>query len=166
MTKRPLIERFAEKIQLNEQTGCWDWTAAHHEKGYGRIGINYKHHRAHRVAFSLFVGPIPDGMMVCHHCDNPGCCNPDHLFTGTTADNFRDMESKGRGSRKGLYLNGCHGNFKHGEANPRAKLTNSQVLEIRRLVAGGMKQRAVADMFAISRQNVSEICTRRSWNTD
>ena len=72
------------------------WTGTRFASGYGRITQNGKRARAHRVAFELFVGPIPSGMHVLHRCDNPPCVNPSHLFIGTHLDNMRDMEAKGR----------------------------------------------------------------------
>lgn len=77
---------------------CWPWLGARDPKGYGQAG---KRWRAHRVAMFLTNGPIPPGMFVCHHCDNPPCCNPAHLFIGTVTDNMRDCAAKGRTSRKG-----------------------------------------------------------------
>lgn len=89
-----MLERLLSKII--EGPGCWQWNGWH-AHGYG-----YFHHddgrdwRAPRAVYSLLVGPIPDGMLVCHHCDNPSCVRPDHLFCGTHSDNTRDCIAKGR----------------------------------------------------------------------
>jgi len=75
---------------------CWEWQGYVGTGGYGRITINYKDELVHRIAFQLSHGEIPDGMCVCHKCDNRICCNPDHLWLGTLADNNRDCSEKGR----------------------------------------------------------------------
>lgn len=74
-------------------SGCWEWTGPRLPSGYGHMSNMLYTHRA---AYQLFVGPIPDGMHVCHRCDNPPCCNPEHLFLGTAADNMHDRDAKGR----------------------------------------------------------------------
>lgn len=99
-------ERFWAKVDRNGpihpvlQTACWLWTGARLVSGYGVFtsGPRKSHEfkRAHRVAYSLTYGFIPEGMEVCHRCDNPPCCNPSHLFAGSHQDNVDDMVSKGR----------------------------------------------------------------------
>ena len=93
--------------------------------------------------------PIPAGLGVCHHCDNPPCCNPRHLFLGTATDNMRDAVRKGR--------------IATGERNGRAKLTEAQVLEIRAAVAAGETQRSQVARFDCNFQTVSKIIRRHSW---
>ena len=118
--KRPVIDRFNEKWRLNEDTGCHEWTACRLPKGYGKFGVSPRNiQTAHRVAYTLFIGPIPDGMYVCHRCDNPPCVNPDHLFLGTCQDNSDDKFAKGRELR--------------GTKIKVSRLTEADVIEMRRL---------------------------------
>jgi hypothetical protein len=78
------------------KNGCWEWDGAKQEKGYGRVFFNGEYFYAHRLAWILTNGPIPDGFYICHHCDNTSCINPAHLFVGTSYDNAMDRESKNR----------------------------------------------------------------------
>jgi hypothetical protein len=88
------IERFAIPVP---EAGCWLWTGRRATAGYGVItGPHQQKIGAHRAAFEAFIGPIPDGLLVCHKCDTPACCNPQHLFLGTHKDNMQDMALKGR----------------------------------------------------------------------
>jgi hypothetical protein len=103
---------------------CIVWTGAVDRRGYGRIGCGGERDGwdyTHRVAWTLANGEIPDGMYVCHRCDNPPCCNPDHLFLGTAAENSADMVAKGRAV-----------GFP-GETHPQAKLTDADVRLLRSL---------------------------------
>jgi len=111
-----LLERFFEKVQ--KTNNCWEWTAATDHEGYGRIWVNGKPQNAHRTAYELFIGPIPKGKCILHHCDNPACVNPRHLFLGTQMENITDKTIKNRQTR--------------GEQVPTAKLTRHQVQQIRK----------------------------------
>lgn len=93
-------ETITSRCKLNHETGCWEWTRARHKYGYGELRSGKSGVRASRVAYQLWKGEIPHGMCVCHRCDNPPCCNPEHLFLGTHADNIRDASRKERLSSK------------------------------------------------------------------
>lgn len=75
---------------------CWEWSGCRDSQEYGVLTHGGRTHRAHRVAYELLVGTIPDGLIICHHCDNPPCCNPNHLYAGTNSENSNDMVSRGR----------------------------------------------------------------------
>lgn len=93
--QRAIAERFWAKVEKTD--GCWEWTAFVHPKGYGMFGVGREARRAHRVSYEIANGPIPDGLCVCHSCDNRRCVRPDHLFLGTNQDNVDDKMRKGRG---------------------------------------------------------------------
>ena len=91
----PIEDRIWKFVQKTD--GCWEWTGQRCARGYGLVAVTHTTvRRAHRVIWELVNGPIPAGMVICHHCDNPPCVRPDHLFIGTQADNMRDMQAKGR----------------------------------------------------------------------
>ena len=93
-------QRFDKKYLINETTDCWEWQNATNNIGYGMFRwATGKMRTAHRVSYELFNGPIPDGMAVCHKCDNPKCVNPKHLWVGTLKQNAQDMVAKGRSGR-------------------------------------------------------------------
>lgn len=89
-------KRFMDKVSMEALTGCWIWTGAR-QRAYGKIRVFYRDVRAHRFSWEMHKGPIPEGMDVLHHCDNPLCVNPNHLFIGSQRDNMDDMNRKGRG---------------------------------------------------------------------
>lgn len=97
LARRLTVEQFWAKIERGD--GCWTWLASVSPWGYGRSPFPGRSGRlvmAHRIAWELTNGPIPDGLIVCHHCDNPRCCRPDHMFLGTDKDNAMDAARKGR----------------------------------------------------------------------
>ena len=123
---------------------CIEWPGSRFASGYGRSSRNGQVTATRAVWIELF-GPIPDGLYVCHRCDNPPCVNPAHLFLGTLADNARDRDSKGRAAD----LNG--------ERNPRARLSSQDVADIRAAVASGETCLAVGLRFGVSKAHVSNI---------
>lgn len=153
-----LRARFMVKFQTDPITKCWQWTANKHWSGYGRIltGSRIDGSRryvgAHRVAWELFRGAIPEGLCVCHHCDNPSCVNPDHLFLGTLADNCKDRSQKGRNA------------VALGERNGNAKLSRDQVQEIRRRYSDrGVTQKQLGREFGVSRVQIGKIVNGKLW---
>lgn len=96
--KRLPVNMARIEARVDKSTGCWVWLGSKSKRGYGKIGVGggKSPQGVHRVMWELVNGPIPTGLFVCHHCDNPPCCNPDHLFVGTAKDNVQDAISKGR----------------------------------------------------------------------
>lgn len=133
------------KIDVNE-AGCWNWVGASRmSNGYGAVWHNGKVQGAHRVAFELWLGVIPDGMHICHHCDNRICVNPDHLFAGTNLDNRRDAVRKGR-HKTPISLRGY--------SHPSAKLTPMLVLQIR---ASNKGCRFWASALGVSKTTITKV---------
>jgi hypothetical protein len=165
--KREKINSYRERFKTPEQRfwsrvdksggpdACWPWTAASFPRGYGcfRIGRGNPERRSNRCAWIFTHGPIPEGMLVCHKCDNPPCCNPSHLFLGTDLDNGRDKAKKGRGKAP------------RGENSHLSKLKTSEIIEIREKHASGkFTQRGLASMFNITISTVNRMLKRQLWN--
>lgn len=145
----PLVDRI-QKRHTKTESGCWNWNGPPTKWGYGCIRVKHKTELAHRIAYLAFKGD-PSGMCVLHTCDNPKCVNPDHLFLGTNADNVRDKVSKNRQSKVGEYP---------GEKHHGAKLTNQDVLEIRK---SDLSQSKLAVLFKVTQSNIQAIKSRRTW---
>ncbi len=153
--RRPLADRLWERVDKTES--CWVWTGAGVPKGYGHLSIGGHQGDmvyAHRASWEIHFGPIPEGLFVCHHCDNPRCVRPDHLFLGTPADNIDDMVRKGR--QRGTSLSG--------ERHNRARLTENDVRQIRRAYASG--QEGVSELarkFGVGISTIRHVVKRETW---
>jgi hypothetical protein len=148
--------RFAEKYAV-VASGCWEWIAGVTARGYSypSFWFDGKYGKAHRAAFTMFNGNIPDGACVLHKCDNRICVNPNHLFLGTKKDNAQDMLSKGRG--------GHSKNPPRGDRRKDSKLTTEIVLDIRRRCDSGESQGSVAKMYGVVQPTIFKIVHRQRW---
>lgn len=143
--------RFWLKVDIKKPEECWAWlgyTQKKAKKEYGDFRVNKKTIRSHRMAWIVTFGDIPPGLSVLHKCDNPKCCNPHHLFIGTSALNTSDMVSKNRQCK--------------GEQSRFSKLTEKQVLEIRELEEDCRKSKGLRQSVAAG-YNVSRSCLEHIW---
>lgn len=144
-------ESLRGRTTVNVVTGCWEWRGTKDKNGYGKVILGGKPKRTHRLMWQLTVGPIVNGLWVLHRCDNPRCCNPDHLFLGTHADNQADCKAKGR-SRQGVN-------------NGRAKLTPDLAAVIRqRHVPKRVTRKQLAIEFGVSESTVKKVLRGERWN--
>lgn len=166
-----VVDRFWRYVQ--KTSTCWIWTGGRNKQNYGRIGVSGRMVPAHRVSWELHNGAIPNGLFVCHTCDNPPCVNPTHLWLGTTTDNARDMAAKGRQafqrdpSRAARGIR--NGNYTHPESRPkgerhhRAKLTDDDVRAIRIARTGGQTIRSIAADYDVTEATIKRIVYRKNW---
>ena len=167
---RPLMEKIMTKDigdrllkhSIMTEDGCWLWTGTKNPSGYGRLTAGSRKDKtrktvlAHRAAYERFVGKIPRGMCVCHHCDTPDCINPQHLFVGTRKDNADDRERKGRNKPF---------DFGKHEEHPNAKLSWKKVKEIRSLYPK-YTQMQLGDWFDVSHRTISDVVTYKTWTPE
>lgn len=161
---KPLIPRFWSHVDKS-QGECWIWTKAKSKRGYGVIQIKYKSVRCHRFSWEIHNGPIPEGLLVCHKCDNPACVRPDHLFLGTHKDNMRDMSAKGRaasGDRN--FMRKCPELVLRGESHPLSPFTDEDVIAIRKLyLSGAASQVAIANLYGVTHRAIGRIVKGQTW---
>lgn len=149
-----LYKFFGKKVAYTANPNmCWNWTAFKNEHGYGILSIMYENKyikiKAHRLSYYIHNKIDPMEMVVRHKCDNPACCNPNHLVLGTQQDNVDDMKERGR--------------MAVGEKYSKSKRTEAEVLEIRRLFNEGVSRKDIADKFNIPRSSVISLILRREW---
>lgn len=166
------LERFEAKVSPEPNTGCWIWTGASIKAGYGYAVVGGKTVRAHKASFEHFKHKVPDGLCVCHSCDNRWCVNPDHLWLGTHKQNAEDRDRKGR-----LDFNKCAPGWsnvgKSGTEAPGAKLTPELVRQLRAEYAGRPKklyrgcaplsQRGLAAKYGIAQTTCGAILRGEIW---
>ena len=143
--------RFWSKVLTGDVNECWEWMAACCRDGYGQFWYKDKvYYKAHRFSYELKYGKIENGLFVCHKCDNPKCVNPEHLFLGTSAENTKDRNDKGRSAK--------------GEKQHSAKLTEHQVLEIRnKYITGNYTQIQLANEYNVHDTTISKIILKKLW---
>lgn len=150
-----LERRFWAKVDKRKEDECWIWTAYRNGDGYGYIRFDGDNRRAHRVAYSLEHEP-PGDDMVLHHCDTPACVNPVHLYLGDQSHNLQDAWDRGRRNEPGL-------TYSPGESNPNARLTETDVREIRQRAKGDITYRELAADYDVSHRTIGEVVRRESW---
>jgi LysM repeat protein len=163
--RQSTTERLWSKItKAQDANSCWPWTGPVGTRGYGLLTVASKTKQAHRLVWEEQHGAISDGMVICHKCDNPNCCNPNHLFIGTQKDNLADCRAKGRfpaGPRHGLAL--------HPERRARgskvstAKLTERDIPEIYHAKVAGDSIYAIAERYGVSASTIHLVCKGKTW---
>jgi hypothetical protein len=162
-------EKLIAKSRPDSATGCRVWTGDVDKDGYGFVWTNEsiaetgrgRTKLAHRAAWEVAHGPIPEGTLVCHSCDNPPCIEVSHLFLGTNVDNMHDRDAKGRNNAA---RGERHRSYTHPESYENVKrLTAPEVLQIRHLATRGLSQRDLARAFGISYPTVNQIINRVTW---
>lgn len=155
MSAKNTPENFWSNVYVGSDSECWEWISYSGTREYAETKWHGKNVRCHRKAYELFYHTeIPEGMQVCHTCDNPPCCNPHHMFLGTFQDNVDDRERKGRNKLP----------HSIGEQHGQHKLTQSQVLEIRKLYNSGQHTYySLADLFGVTFGNIRKIVKKQTW---
>jgi hypothetical protein len=150
-----LAKRLANGLAAAQDGKCWEWTRICNQHGYGQLRVAGRMVYAHRLAYELGVGEIPDGMHVLHQCDNPRCINPAHLSVGTRSQNMKECSERGRAR--------IPEPSKPGESNGSSKLLDVDVRSIRRLLSQRQTQQSIADRFGVSQRTISDINLGKKW---
>jgi hypothetical protein len=153
------LQRFIQRAVKDSETGCWNWIGSDNGHGYSRFWDGKKTQYAHRFSYTAHHGPIPDGLNVCHSCDNRRCVNPDHLWLGTAADNVHDAMRKKRN------VPPPPTKWKEQvEPHHWARLTREQVIEIKRALAAGEKMGDIAKRYGVGRTAIEKIRLGQRWS--
>lgn len=158
MLNERTANNFWGHVDIPNLYDCWVWKGAKYRCGYGLFGVRVdklaKSIPAHRFSWFLHNGPLESSkIFVCHRCDNKLCVNPSHLFAGSHSDNMRDMIAKGRNGKTGC----------RGERNSHAKLRQSDIGRILRLIGEGLEQKEIAKMFMVGPTAISRINKKKAW---
>ena len=157
----PSLKRHSFDEQVRKTDTCWIWIGPRTTRGYGRFRLYRREIRAHRFAYEQAYGPIPEGLDVLHHCDNPPCVRPDHFFLGSNAENSADCLTKGR-QAKGDHIPSER--RARGSRNGNAKLKEAQVIEIRKHHADGKANESqLAKEYSVSQAHISAIVLGKVW---
>lgn len=153
---RNMWDKFWEKVDKTPGLGlskeypdCWEWRGLLDTNGYGVFQSKGKNYSTHKILYLLYKGEFLNSFYLCHNCDNPPCCKPDHLFLGTQADNMNDMVSKDRQPK--------------GENKSLAKLTDKNVILIKKMLGDGISQTHIAKLFQVHQSRVSKIACGKAW---
>lgn len=144
-----LKESFEAKFKKGNSNECWNWGYSKTPYGYGGFTFKRKRYIASRISYETYVGEIPEGMHVCHKCDNPSCVNPNHLFIGTVQENMTDMVNKNRSAK--------------GSHHSQAKLNESSVKEIKKLLKQNVSHKELAEKFGVGVRAISKINLGQRW---
>lgn len=145
------IDELLDKAMPITESGCFVWTMYANKKGYGRIAYKRRMWLTHRLSWHLAYGYLPSDKMVCHKCDNPSCINPNHLFLGDAKINTKDMDDKGR--RKPM----------RGESHGMAKLTESDVIDIRQCIKDGISLETISQAWGVTKSMIGMIKNGHNW---
>lgn len=157
-------ERFWAKVRRGSDDECWPWQAGVDKDGYGRFRSMYVNHRSHRVAYQLANGDIPAGLCVLHACDNPKCCNPNHLSIGTNLDNIADRVAKGRSASGDRHFARLHPErMRRGSHINTSRLSDADVYDVLRRLKAGQSLSSIGRHYGVSHTAIRLIRDGRNW---